>query len=131
MDERRAEGRKEGRKELREPIILFNHILDESQVIRATLRARRRGVKSGGKTVWGRWGRAEQQERWNRMGSEGERRDESEDGTREDPLDLAPNPAAAGAGVPLTNPKRARARTMGGVGGGGGVTVVPVNAGKC
>lgn len=49
MDERRAEGRKEGRKELREPIILFNHILDESQVIRATLRARRRGVKSG----WG------------------------------------------------------------------------------
>lgn len=48
MDERRAEVRKEGRKELREPIILFNHILDESQVIRATLRARRRGVKSGG-----------------------------------------------------------------------------------
>lgn len=54
------------------------------------------------------------------MGSEGERRDESEDGTREDPLDLAPNPAAAGAGVPLTNPKRARARTHNGRGGGGG-----------
>lgn len=52
--EEKQDRREEGKKVLRELIILFNHILDESQVIRGTLRER------GGER--GESGGAEQQE---------------------------------------------------------------------